>query len=78
MYQASFDYQQNQEWNGKLKKIEIDPVTNKPKKDDKPKEPLWDAAKSTIAIVKKNLDCIGYNCYSIDYNNFVVDKLYRD
>ena len=70
LYQASFDYQLNQEWNGKLTKRAIDPVSNKPKK-----EIIWDAANKVPSPSSRKiwtvLDTIDY---SIDYNNFVVDN----
>ena len=74
LYQASFDYYQNLEWSGSLKKIEIDPVTNLPARnaDDTPKEPLWDAAKKIPSVNARKiwtvLDTIDY---APDYNNFV-------
>ena len=75
LYQASFDYMQNKNWDGFLKKTELDPTTNRPKlgKDGKPKI-LWDAANLKPLLSPSSrkiwtvLDTVSYKP---GYNNFV-------
>ena len=68
LYQASFDYKQNKEWQGKLTKREIDEVSNKPQE-----KIIWDAADEVPSPSSRKiwtvLDTVDY---STDYNNFVA------